>query len=219
MTRRHDLHDSLAVFISCAHCGSPVNSQALYCTECGTALPKRTPDTVVLPLQRTAPETRSEPEPVRRSRVRRSLVALAGVGLVAGVAVLAVDDRGAHQQLTRTRGALHSTQATLHSTQAQLSQAQADLAGANADLTRTKASLSSVQATLKTKEQALAGVQNSLTDAKNSVTVQAGQIETLKSCLNGVRIALSDVAYGDYSGALSALDAVQVSCNAADSIL
>jgi hypothetical protein len=51
------------------------------------------------------------------------------------------------------------------------------------------------------------------------VTIQAGQIETLKSCLSGVSIALSDLASGDYSGTIAALEAVQVSCHSAYALL
>lgn len=62
-------------------------------------------------------------------------------------------------------------------------------------------------------------MQNSLTDAKSRLTMQSGQIETLKACPTGVSIAFRDVADGDYLGAVSALQAVKVSCDAAYAML
>jgi hypothetical protein len=45
-------------------------------------------------------------------------------------------------------------------------------------------------------------VRNNLKDAKSTLTIRSGQIETLKSCLNGVTVALGDLADGDYAQAL-----------------
>lgn len=60
---------------------------------------------------------------------------------------------------------------------------------------------------------------NHAADVKSSLTIKSGQIETLKSCLNGVSIALTDLAYSDYAGAISALNAVKVSCHSAYALL
>jgi hypothetical protein len=62
---------------------------------------------------------------------------------------------------------------------------------------QTKQSLAEVK-------QRLGGVTNSLSDARSRLNIQSGQIETLKSCLNGVSTALTDVAYEDYTSAVSA---------------
>jgi hypothetical protein len=83
----------------------------------------------------------------------------------------------------------------------------------------SKAGEARVQKALSTAQAQFRGVRTSLSDANGRINVQSGQIETLKSCLNGVSIALNDVAYNDYSGAVSALDAVRVSCRAAYKIV
>jgi hypothetical protein len=227
MTRQHELPESLLVTTTCQSCGASATGEGQYCADCGSPLVAPALDSVV-PEQRTSQEMvgldfRNElvaqPSVAGRSRARKLTATAACALLVAGVATLAMNDRGTHQRLSHTRAALQASQQRLHSTESVLSQTQADLSDANADLASTKANLTKVEATLKSKEQTLVGVQNSLSDAKTSVTVQAGQIQSLKSCLNGVQIALSDVAYGDYSGAVAALNAVQVSCNAASEIV
>ena len=84
---------------------------------------------------------------------------------------------------------------------------------------RAAADLATTQKGLAAKEQDLTGVRNSLTDAKSSITMKSGQIETLKNCLRGVSIALTDYANGDYAGTIAALDAVRGSCDSASKMM
>jgi septal ring factor EnvC (AmiA/AmiB activator) len=159
----------------------------------------------------------------RRPRRWRAIVGgVLALSIVAGVAVLALNDWGTHKQLTKSRDAYSASQSRLHETQAELADTVTKLTGVKTDLTSTqsvlattKKSLDAKAQALTAKEQELAGVRNNLTDVKSSLTIQSGQIKTLESCLNGVSIALTDVSYNDYSGAASALEAVKVSCNAA----
>ena len=144
--------------------------------------------------------------PRRRWRLLATLVVV--LMMLASVAVLALNDKGTHDRLARSRAAFVISQSTLHTTQSSLATTQSDLKQAQASLAATKEALTA-------KQQELAGVRNNLSDVKESLNIKSSQIESLKSCLSGVSIALNDAAYGDYSAAVSALQAVDVSCKAA----
>jgi septal ring factor EnvC (AmiA/AmiB activator) len=151
--------------------------------------------------------------------LRRALLVLTALALAAGVIVLGVNDLQTHHQLRDTRLDLAATQSSLRLVRDDLSAARSNLINSQTQLGATRKSLSASEAKLATAEQDLQGLRNSLSDAKGRVTVQSGQIEALKSCLNGVSIALRDAANLDYVSAVSALDAVQVSCDVANKIL
>lgn len=228
----------------CQSCSAPQDGRARFCTECGAPMPGQLPDmaasipaqreeqseesaTTALPVLLSSREARAVPTvtaapPTGRSRIKVVTLVLAVLVFLAGVVVLGLDARATHQALDETRQSLRATEATLASTQSELATAETELATTLTDLTGTKTELASVEKALADvkkqlagKEQDLRGVRNNLAEVKSSVTIQAGQIETLKNCLNGVSIALSDAAYGDYSAALSALQAVEVSCDKA----
>jgi hypothetical protein len=61
----------------------------------------------------------------------------------------------------------------------------------------------------------LKGLQTSLNDVQTQVSLQAGQIDVLKTCLDGVSNALSYAAYGQYSAAINSLNAVNSECETA----
>jgi len=82
-----------------------------------------------------------------------------------------------------------------------------------------EAELSSEVKRLQSAQKELAGVRGSLNEANTKVNLQASQIETLKSCLNGVSAALHYAAYSDYDAAIAALEAVEVSCDKAYKML
>ena len=171
------------------------------------------------PVEMAAGVPHDAPHKPRRWLIVKGLVA---VLVLTAVALLAINDFGTHQELAKSRGAFSASQTHLQSTQVkladtvtQLTGAKSNLASTEATLTTTKATLTTTQKTLAAKVQELSGVRNNLTDVKSSLTIKSGQIETLKSCLNGVSIALRDLANGDYAGTISALDAVQVSCDSA----
>lgn len=239
---------------ACQSCGATQVPETRFCAECGAATANRGAVLADGPTQNLAEEHRTmmltqEPgqgirltlpstlEPVEMAagvpedaphRSRRSLIVkgLAGVLVLAAVALLALNDFGTHQQLAQSRGAFSTSQTDLRATQVKLTDTgteltavQGKLASTDATLTTTKKTLATTKQTLAAKVQDLAGVRNSLTDVRSSLTIKSGQIETLKSCLNGVSIALRDLANGDYAGTISALNAVQVSCDSAFAML
>ena len=240
--------ESRTTAASCQNCGADQEPDIRFCAECGapTARPEvflpdsptehltqalETPATEqagyycpapsgsgVVPLEMTSV---IPADPVRRPRRRLTLVtsALAAVSVVAAVGVLAVNDRGTHQRLATSQHAYSQSQSRLKGTRTQLATTVSQLTGVQTNLASTQSTLKTTQDSLAAKVQELSGVQNSLTDAKSSLTMQSGQIETLKACLTGVSIAFRDVADGDYSGAVSALQAVKVSCDAAYAML
>ena len=156
---------------------------------------------------------------LRRSLVVKTLAVLTVLTVLAAVGVLALNDQGTHQRLTRSSQALKASQAQLKATRVKLADTVTQLTGVKTDLASTQTTLTTTKKALAAKEQDLRGVQNNLSDVKSSLTIKSGQVETLKSCLNGVSIALRDYANGDYAGTVSALGAVQVSCNSAYALL
>jgi hypothetical protein len=221
---------------TCGGCGAGLGSDARFCAECGQQVAVAPPNHVVveIPLPRSVSRpTPWEAGPVmpvlasdervvakpKRSALRVVAMLALGMTLLAGLAVLSLNDRGTHTRLASSRQAYRTSQVQLKDTQAKLTQTVSELTGTKTDLASTKATLTTVKTELAAKEQDLQGVRNNLADVKSSVTIQAGQIETLKSCLSGVSIALSDLASGDYSGTIAALEAVQVSCNSAYALL
>ena len=58
-------------------------------------------------------------------------------------------------------------------------------------------------------------MRGTLSEAQETVQLQAGQIEPLKICLDGVAEALDYVIYGLYGAAINALTRVKGACNEA----
>jgi septal ring factor EnvC (AmiA/AmiB activator) len=133
----------------------------------------------------------------------------------ATVALIAWDDIGARQRLTESADSYAASQSQLGETRAELTETARQLTGARKSLRSTESALKTTKAALSVREHDLTGVRNDLNDAKSSLTIKSGQVETLKTCLNGVGIALRDYSTHDYAGVLSSLDAVKVSCNTA----
>ena len=106
---------------------------------------------------------------------------------------LGINDRGTHHTLSTTRTRLATTAAALGATRTKVS----DL---TKQLDSIKSQLASTQSDLNAKTTELTGVRNSLTYAN-------GQIDDLKTCLQGVLRADSYAADGYYESAVAALDA------------
>jgi len=154
-------------------------------------------------------------KPASRRALRRWLTAGACLVVACLVALGVVAYFSTKSDLTDTRNKLKSTSATLASTQGKLEETLATLTHTQSDLSSTQHQRDDLQNSLNDANAKLAGLQNSLNDANTRVNGQASQIETLKACLAGVLTALSDSANFDYDGAISALNAVQVSCTEA----
>lgn len=222
---------------SCPECRVHVDPEWRFCHACGSSLAERTAE-MITPIaaaggvtqpapreewtaERSTPATRpgtmsESPEPtLRRSRWPSRLSLLFGlvVGLLilALVAILATNDAGTHRSLTQTRTDLTSTRHQLSSSRSNLSTTEKQLAA----ITKQRDSLS---LQLLAQTTTVTGLQNSLSNAQQQVDLQAGQISILKTCLQGVSNALSDVSIGDYLSAVSALDSVQVSCQSASAL-
>jgi hypothetical protein len=109
------------------------------------------------------------------------------------------------------RSDLRTTEGDLASNKKQLAVTQGDLKSMTSERDGLKTQLSSAN-------NELTGVKTTLTDAQNKVELQSGQIDTLKSCLNGVTSALIYIAEGYFEVAIGALNAVSVSCESADKL-
>lgn len=226
---------------ACPGCGSRCDTGWAYCEVCGIALPvgqratelprregaaQKAGDVVdrrgaragSLAAHRgigsgvaSSPTAEALAPPRRSRRVRIAvgmlIASLAGAALTGWIQYDHAQGRfiESRHQLSETKGLLISADEQLGLTRDELATDKSALASAEAELSRTK--------------QDLVKSQGSLDNAKDRLNLQASQIDTLQTCLRGVSEALSDVAYGDYEGAVSALDAVRTSCRKASNIL
>jgi hypothetical protein len=211
---------------ACPECGQAVPESAQFCGACGAAtsvLDAAPTSPIPFPRADAAPEAATpELETAERVPGRNPWVPILGTVLAVALVVAALlvwNDAQTHNHLTATSRRLVSTRSSLVGATADLSRTQSRLATTQTQLDSSDADLEQTKKSLATAKQQLSGVSNSLSDAKSRLNIESSQIETLKSCLNGVTTALSDVAYGDVTSAVSALDAVQVSCDAANRII
>jgi len=157
-------------------------------------------------------EASPEQHPPRPKRViftrRRVIIGLVAVTIIASLSTLTAWGLDTRSRLADTEDTLASTEATLAQTEDTLADTRSTLA----QRTRERDSFRNKYNDTRTE---LKGVKNSLTKARNRIELQAGQIDILKTCLDGVAGALIYVSYGDYYSASAALDAVRVSCNRA----
>lgn len=144
-----------------------------------------------------------------------------GAALMACLIVVAalVVHLNVRSDLDSTREILAATASRLDTTSATLAETEGTLATTEENLTETTAERNNLQSEVKILQGRLAGIQGSLDDARDQMNLQAGQITTLKACLSGVSIALTNVLKGDYYGAAAALRTVQQPCREAFSML
>ncbi|MGZ4601539.1 MAG: hypothetical protein ACXVYY_09055 [Oryzihumus sp.] len=200
----------------CPACGAAAPPNGQFCGGCGHRLESAGHDQqVAMPSSALIPQVEA-----RASRSSRKWLATAASLVALGAATWGVlDDLHLRSGLESKRRALTATQHFLSDTQAKLTDTTAQLGETKQKLASTQSNLASKTKALAASQAALQGAQRSLTDANGRIDVQSGQIVTLKTCLGGVSTALHDLAYDDYSGVISALDAVQVSCQAANKIV
>jgi hypothetical protein len=198
----------------CPSCASPARAGETFCGVCGARVaPPSVAAVTTLPTAIVPQPDRFVATPKNRSRL---IGAIAGaVAVVIAVALLGVNDAGAHSRLTKTRGALASTQSTLTSTKAELASIRHQLTSTKADLESAEAARNRVHDQLVSTQRDLAGVRGNLSDTQNQLNLQAGQFEIVKTCLEGVATAFSADLDGDYSSALAALNSVQSACDQA----
>lgn len=180
------------------------------------------------PANEAAPEARSEPrveywgsaeahagaqEKMRASaRTHRNIpwkrlaIASAIILLFAGTATtLSYQWARDHTRLVANRHALTSSKAALAKTIGQRDALDKGLDYANLKITDLRAEI--------------AGIQTSLGRARSRVELQAGQIDTLKTCLNGVSRALGYVIYENIPAAIGELDGVRFICQKAQRLI
>lgn len=232
MLRRSRVTQSGTRTARCQQCGAEVESSWTFCGACGSAahiegaashesvlaqpVPIFTSSALGEHFSNDTGAPMVAPHDRRRSRGRLLTYVLGTLVLVvlataAGFWQFETQQKldAARADLATTRQALQATVATLGETEDQLSSTQLELDDTTADLEATETKMRATQ-------RRLTGVRGSLDDAENRLDLQANQIETLKSCLNGVSDALIYVAYNNFNAALAALEAVEISCQRAN---
>lgn len=227
----------------CVHCGAEAEPSWTFCGGCGQPIhpdargpaPEDTTANTIsifvepVPVVAGAPESLASPaepsrnehhaqakrRPGKRSPLRVLAYSLAGLlllGLAGTAGYIQQQTQGeldaTRKTLTETRNQLQDTNGKFTETHGELSTTQAELSSAVDDLQVTKSRLAD-------KLRELSGLRGSLDGAQERLDLQANQIGTLQSCLNGVTDAMSYAAYSDYGAAIAALEAVEVSCNKA----
>lgn len=226
----------------CVRCGTVALPGWDFCGDCGAPLPDRSsiadtsrslidpvpvltstsqwpPVTVPTPPEPAATPPTVNP-PARRGITARRVV---GALTVLVLLVLAGVAGYVHQQtradLARAADQLAGTRAELATTRTDLADTETTLEETKTDLDATQTELDGTQDELRDARRRLTGLQGTLSDAQDRLDLQANDIETLKSCLTGVSTSLGYAAGSDYSAAIAALDAVQVSCERAGRLL
>lgn len=224
----------------CTHCGAEAEASWAFCGDCGMPLNhlaaaadyatpvrtegenRETEDWTALVLADPTQDVEPLNGSARPPRQRPALVALYMIGAFAVLALIA----GAGYQylqvrddLEQTRTELTATERQLDTTRSTLADTQESLASSNDELDKITGELQQTTNRLRAARRELSGLEGSLNNAQNRLDLQANQIETLRTCLDGVTSALSYVAYSNYSAAIAALDAVEISCNRAYDLL
>ncbi len=186
----------------CAGCGAAAEPSWIFCGSCGEPLNALPPVPSDDDMRRSG----------GRSRFAVVWVTVA-VLLVAGLATAAtLTHLQTRDELQQARNQLASTENRLAKTTVALDETQGELDESQTTLASTRDRFEATKGRLRRKAQQLTGVRGSLDGAQDRLDLQSNQIESLKSCLNGVSNALSYVAYSDYSAAVAALEAVEGSC-------
>jgi hypothetical protein len=240
MDTEHQTHESLAgrpAGRRCVQCGTVAEVSWGFCGTCGASLPQPASATsetgigaafedpgvvsgsagtvVLVDPAPPVPVPAERPRGGRRSRLALTLYALAAVLLLALIAVAGYVYQQTRNDLANTRAELAATQAELDTTVATLSETERSLADSRDELADTAGQLQQTRSRLRTAQRELAGLEGSLENAQDRLDLQANQIETLKSCLDGVTNAMGYAAYSNYGAAIASLEAVEVSCNRA----
>lgn len=141
----------------------------------------------------------------------RSTIKVAALAAATAVVLLALALGIANNVGTRRR--LDDTREDLASTDRSLATTRSELAARTAER-------DDLQNKLSAAEKELGGAKQSLTDTRSKVDAQAGQIEVLKTCLNGVLTSLEVAGTtGDTEEAFRILDSVEGACERSSELL
>lgn len=203
--------------MSCASCGEMNAERASFCQFCGRSLLRSVVGLSVATAPSPVPPSPVTPKPAARTdfsygdakpeRSRLLVIVSAGLALALVVAGVFVD--------LQVRNKLHRTETQLAATQETLTQTKSSLASTQTTLDSTEQKLTDTETERDQLQTALQGVRGSLNQAQGRLELQAGQIDTLRTCLTGVATALDDVLRVDYAGAVGALQSVQIPCQSA----
>jgi hypothetical protein len=127
----------------------------------------------------------------------------------AALGYLIVDQAEARTQYGRAHTSLGLTQHRSRTVSTELQEA-------SRDLSVLKTQVGSDTTALSQDSSQLLGAQTSLSAAQAHVTEQASLITSLQTCLVGVEQALNELAVGNQTSAIAALNAVSTSCTAAE---
>ena len=199
------------------HDEAPTTSQVRE-TAASEVLPAPSVPAVVPATEEDAPPAAHPVESGRRRPWRIVLLAAVVAMALATASILLLNEVGTHDRLARTRQQLASTSSKLRDTATELATTQSTLMSTQSDLATRTTERDSARSQLSDVQNQLAGVKGTLSDAQSRVNLQSGQLTILKTCLAGVSTALDDNLNSDYSGALSALIAVESSCKQASQI-
>ena len=144
--------------------------------------------------------------PRDRSAIKVAALAAAAAVVLLALALGIANNVGTHRRLDDTREDLASTDRSLAATRGELAARTAER--------------DDLQNKLSAAERELGGAKQSLTDTRTKVDAQAGQIEALKTCLNGVLTSLEIAGTtGDTEEAFRILDSVEGACERSSELL
>jgi hypothetical protein len=218
----------------CASCGREVREGSRFCEGCGVDLNSHdlpmaagseepspvAPVTLLPAAERTLDADHEQVQATeveswndrRRRWVWPTIFALAlASALGAGVFL--------YVTLEQTRDDLTARQVDLNQTSAVLDDTESELADTESALAATTDERDQLEGRVRSLKTSLRGVRGTLDKAQANLELQAGQISTLKTCLNGVSIAFDRVLRFDYRGAAAALQSVETPCNEAFALI
>ena len=215
----------------CPSCGRPLESGWTFCGRCGGALAVAVPDGAA---GRVVEETHAPSAAdmtgemagdldgddagatSSRGPLRRAVLPLVAAALAVGIAVVAAVGwakfQSTSEELSVTRSTLRVASAELVETSDALDDTRRILTSTEDDLEISEGDLERVRSELRRTE-------GSLSSAQSRMDLQANQIATLRTCLDGVSNALSYAAYSQYGQAVAELNAVEVACDKAYDVL
>lgn len=206
----------------CGRCGSTIEETWTFCGSCGQSI-TLPPPTSQLPSIAISDDGEPTDEAAHDPHAGPAEPRLNGpwgkrVVIAALVCLTVIAGIGWVQQI-RTSNDLERRTRDLETTRSTLTATRADLSSTTDELKSTKTELAKRIKSLKQTTAELDRANGKLSGARDRLDLQAGQIATLRICLGGVQRALSDVAYGDFSSALSELEQVQTACRKANDSL
>lgn len=191
----------MAASVTCGQCGREAQPGQSFCENCGASLVD-------------AASSRSEPNATRGHG--RWLVWVGAVvvllALVGAASYFYLELQDTEERLSATEANLEDTATTLGATEEELSTTEESLEERTLERDR-------LDTRVRDLKNDIQGVRGSLDLAQTDLELQAGQISSLKTCLNGVSIAFEHVLVENYPAAAAALESVEAPCNEAFGLL